>query len=73
MNNSIRAQNQNLIKALKNFRFRDLGKYLKKNLKINKKPIEPILGNYLDETNRNSNNGIVIYGLDMRVNKFFKN
>ena len=41
LNNSI-AQNQNLIKALKNFRFIDLGKYLKKNLKINKKPIEPI-------------------------------
>ena len=70
LNNSI-AQNQNLIKVLKNFRFIDLGKYLKKNLKINKKPIEPIL-NYLDETNRNSNNGIVIYGAGYAGKQIFQ-
>ena len=60
LNNSI-AQNKNLIKALKNYKFLDLGMYLKKRLGINKKPIKPIL-NYVSDYRKNSINGIIIYG-----------
>ena len=70
LNNSI-AQNSNLIKALKNYRFIDLGKYLKKNLRVNKKPIDPIL-NYNIDNKINSNNGIVIYGAGYAGKQIFQ-
>ena len=70
LNNSI-AQNSNLIKALKNYRFIDLGKYLKKNLRVNKKPIDPIL-NYNIDSKINSNNGIVIYGAGYAGKQIFQ-
>ena len=55
------AQNQNLIKELKNFKFLNLGKYLKQKLKIYKKNIRPIL-NQENETRKSIIGGVVIYG-----------
>ena len=60
-----------MIKALKNYRFIDLGKYLKKNLRVNKKPIDPIL-NYNIDNKINSNNGIVIYGAGYAGKQIFQ-
>ena len=60
IHNSV-AQNQNLIKALKNYRFINLGKYLKKKLKVNRKIIKPIL-NQKNEIRKSSIGGVVIYG-----------
>ncbi len=60
IHNSV-AQNQNLIKELKKFRFLSLGKYLKRKLKINKKSIKPIL-NQENETRKSIIGGVVIYG-----------
>ncbi len=60
IHNSV-AQNQNLIKELKKFRFLSLGKYLKQKLKINKKQIKPIL-NHEDEIRSSVVSGVVIYG-----------
>ena len=60
IHNSV-AQNQNLIKALKNYRFSNLGKYLKSKLKINKNIIKPIL-NKENETRKSVISGVVIYG-----------
>jgi FlaA1/EpsC-like NDP-sugar epimerase len=60
IHNSV-AQNQNLIKELKNFRFLNLGKYLKQKLKINKKIVRPIL-NQENETRKSIIGGVVIYG-----------
>ena len=60
IHNSI-AQNKNLIKVLKNFKFINLGTYLKQKLKNNKKTIKPIT-NYTHETRKNLINGIAIYG-----------
>ena len=60
IHNSV-AQNQNLIKALKNHRFSNLGKYLKNKLKIKRKIIKPIINNE-NETRKNVINGVVIYG-----------
>ncbi len=60
IHNSI-AQNKNLIKVLKNFKFTNLGTYLKQKLKNNKKTIKPII-NYTHETRKNLINGIAIYG-----------
>ena len=62
IHNSI-AQNKNLIKVLKNYKFLNLGKYLKQKLRINKKTIRPIL-NYTNETRKSIINGVVvIYGV----------
>ena len=58
--NSI-AQNQKLIKELTNYKFLNLGIYLKKRLKINKKIIKPIFNNE-NEDHNNNNKGVVIYG-----------
>ena len=55
------AQNQNLIKELKNFKFLSLGKYLKQKLKIYKKNISPILKKE-NETRKSIIGGVVIYG-----------
>ena len=55
------AQNQNLIKELKNFKFLNLSKYLKQKLKIYKKNIRPIL-NQENETRKSTIGGVVIYG-----------
>ena len=55
------AQNQNLIKELKNFKFLNLSKYLKQKLKIYKKNIRPIL-NQENETRKSIIGGVVIYG-----------
>ena len=60
IHNSV-AQNQNLIKELKNFKFLNLGKYLKQKLRINKKNIRPIL-NQENETRKSVIGGVVIYG-----------
>lgn len=60
LNNSI-AQNKDLIKVLKFYKFIDLGLYLKKRLRINKKPIKPLL-NFADDRRRGMINGIIIYG-----------
>ena len=61
IHNSI-AQNKNLIKVLKNYKFLNLGKYLKQKLRINKKAIKPIL-NYTNETRKSIINGVVVYGI----------
>ena len=58
--NSI-AQNKSLIKQIKNYKFYDLGKYLKQKLKINKKAIRSI-SNYENDTRKSQINGVVIYG-----------
>ena len=58
--NSI-AQNKNLIKQIKNYKFYDLGKYLKQKLKINKKAIRSI-SNYGNDARKSQINGVVIYG-----------
>ena len=58
--NSI-AQNKSLIKQIKNYKFYDLGKYLKQKLKINKKAIRSI-SNYGNDTRKSQINGVVIYG-----------
>ena len=55
------AQNQNLIKELKNFKFLNLGKYLKQKLKIHKKNLRPIL-NQENKTRKSIIGGVVIYG-----------
>ena len=55
------AQNQKLIKALKKYRFLNLGKYLKQKLRINKKIIKPIL-NQENELRKSTISGVVIYG-----------
>ena len=60
IHNSV-AQNQNLIRELKNFKFLNLGKYLKQKLKINKKNIRPILSQE-NETRKSIISGVVIYG-----------
>ena len=60
IHNSV-AQNQNLIKALKNYRFSNLGKYLKSKLKINKNIIKPILNNQ-NVIRKSVISGVVIYG-----------
>ncbi len=60
VHNSV-AQNQNLIRMLKNFKFLNLGKYLKKKLKINKKIIEPTI-NQKKEVRISELDGVVIYG-----------
>ena len=60
IHNSV-AQNQNLIKALKNYKFLNLGKYLKIKLKVNRKTIKPIL-NQKNETIKSTIGGVVIYG-----------
>ena len=60
IHNSV-AQNQNLIKILKNFKFINLGQYLKKNLKINERIIEPII-TQKNETKISSIDGVIIYG-----------
>lgn len=70
MNNSI-AQNKDLIKVLKIYKFLDLGKYLKKRLKIKKKPIRPIL-NHISDNRINMINGIVIYGAGFAGKQIFK-
>ena len=58
--NSI-AQNKSLIKQIKNYKFYDLGKYLKQKLKINKKAIRSI-SNYGNDIRKSQINGVVIYG-----------
>ena len=60
VHNSV-AQNQNLIRMLKNFKFLNLGIYLKKKLKINKKIIEPTI-NQKKEVRISTLDGVVIYG-----------
>ena len=58
--NSI-AQNKNLIKQIKNYKFYDLGKYLKQKLKINQKTIRSV-SNYGNDARKSQINGVVIYG-----------
>tara|TARA_B100001250_G_scaffold362633_1_gene341450 strand:+ start:496 stop:2748 length:2253 start_codon:yes stop_codon:yes gene_type:complete len=58
--NSI-AKNKNLIKLLDNYKFLNLGRYLKNKLKINKKIVRPIF-DYENEYTNTSINGVVIYG-----------
>ena len=60
VHNSV-AQNQNLIEMLKNYRFSNLGIYLKKRLRINKKIIEPIVFPK-NELRIGALDGVVIYG-----------
>ena len=60
IHNSV-AQNQNLIKELKKYKFISLGKYLKQKLRIKKKMIKPIL-NQQDQLRKNTIDGVVIYG-----------
>ena len=60
IHNSI-AHNSKLINFLKDYKFLDLGKYLKKRLGIKKKTIKPII-NYINDSRNNIINGIVIYG-----------
>ena len=60
IHNSV-AQNQNLIKELKKYRFLSLGKYLKQKLRINKKTIKPVLDQE-DELRKSTISGVVIYG-----------
>ena len=60
VHNSV-AQNQNLIKMLKDFRFLNLGIYLKKKLKMNKKIIEPTI-TQKTEMRISTLDGVVIYG-----------
>ncbi len=61
IHNSI-AQNKELIKVLKNYKFLNLGKYLKKKLNIKNKTLKPIL-NYSSETRKSIINGVIIYGI----------
>ena len=60
IHNSI-AHNSKLINFLKDYKFLDLGKYLKKRLGIKKKTIKPLI-NYINDSRNNIINGIVIYG-----------
>ena len=60
VHNSV-AQNQNFNRMLKNFKFLNLGIYLKKKLKINKKIIEPTI-NQKKEVRISTLDGVVIYG-----------
>ena len=61
IHNSI-AQNKELIKVLKNYKFLNLGKYLKKKLNIKNKTLKPIL-NYSSKTRKSIINGVIIYGI----------
>ena len=60
IHNSI-AQNKNLIKALNNYKFFKLNKYLQQKFKTNKQFIKPTL-NYAKENRKGILKGIVIYG-----------
>ena len=60
IHNSI-AKTRNLPEVLKNYKFIELGIYLKKILKINKKTIGSIV-NYSNDAINHISNGIVIYG-----------
>ncbi len=60
IHNSV-AHNSKLIKFLNNYKFLDLGKYLKKKLGLKKKSIKPIV-NHISDSRKNIINGIVIYG-----------
>ena len=60
IHNSI-AKTRNLPEVLKNYKFLNLGVYLKRSLKINKKVISPI-ANYSNYTINHISNGTIIYG-----------
>ena len=61
IHNSI-AQNKNLIKELKNFKFFNLSNYLKQKFKTNKNLIQPISNLDYDHLRKNVINGVIIYG-----------
>ena len=60
IHNSI-AKTRNLPEVLKNYKFLNVGVYLKRSLKINKKVISPI-ANYSNYTINHISNGTIIYG-----------
>ena len=60
IHNSI-ARNKELKKFLKNFKFYNLNNYLKKNLKLEKVELKPVL-NYENKIRLSGPAGIVIYG-----------
>ena len=61
IHNSI-AQNKDLIKALNDYKFLKLSKYLHQKIKTNKRSIRPTL-NHAKETRKGILKGIVIYGV----------
>ena len=60
IHNSI-AKTRNLPEVLKNYKFLNVGVYLKRSLKINKKVISPV-ANYSNYTINHISNGTIIYG-----------
>ena len=60
IHNSI-AKTKNLPEVLKNYKFLNVGVYLKRSLKIKKKVISPIV-NYSNYTINHISNGTIIYG-----------